>query len=276
MRSLAMRIFKRLRGMVKEAVYPARCVMCDRLYQARGSAEDPSRNGTSASPGLDDGFSHFLCDNCMQQLEYRHSPMCTCCGRPFDSENSLDHLCGRCLSDPFEFTMARSAGTYDRALKALICVFKYKRRTELALPLARLLWSTLHRYWDAGQIDLMIPVPLHRRRLRERGFNQTELMLRHWSGLARAGGPSLKEGQLALDVLIRHRHTPSQTGLDKRQRMANMAQAFRLTAADVVRGHRVLLVDDVFTTGATADACTRVLKRAGASAVDLLTLARAV
>jgi ComF family protein len=276
MRSLAVDMFKRLRGMVKEAVYPARCVGCDRMYQPRGSAEDPGRDGASADPALDGGFSRFLCDSCMQQLVYRHGPMCTCCGRPFDSEHSVDHLCGRCRSDPFEFTMARSAGVYDRALKALICDYKYQRRPELAAPLARLLWSTLRRYWDPGLIDLMIPVPLHRRRLRERGFNQAELMLRHWPGLARAGASSLKEGQLALNVLIRHKHTPSQTGLDKRQRMANMAQAFRLTAADAVRGHRVLLVDDVFTTGATADACTRVLKRAGASVVDLLTLARAV
>lgn len=202
--------------------------------------------------------------------------MCARCGCRFDSEHSVDHLCGRCQSDPFEFAKARSAGVYDRALKALICVYKYQRRPELAAPLARLLWGTLLRHWDPGEIDLLIPVPLHRRRLRERGFNQAELMLRHWPGMAHPGEASPKQGQLAFDVLIRNRYTLSQTGLDKCQRAANVAQAFRLTSCDAVRDRVILLVDDVFTTGATADACARVLKQAGAAAVHLLTLARAV
>ena len=275
MRFLPIRVFKRVGGMVKEAVYPARCIGCDRLYQPERAAVNASLDDSSAGPGFATGFSQFLCASCIQQLNGRKGPMCLRCGCRFDSEYGVDHLCGKCQSDPFEFTMARSAGTYDRTLKVLIRVYKYQRRPELAVPLARLLWGTFHQYWDPGEIDLLIPVPLHRRRLRQRGFNQAELMLRHWPGLARAGETTLKQGQLVFGALIRHRYTPSQTGLDRRQRVANMADAFCLTSCDAVRGRMILLVDDVFTTGATADACARVLKQAGASTVHLLTLARA-
>jgi ComF family protein len=172
--------------------------------------------------------------------------------------------------------MARSAGIYDQALKALILNYKYRYRTELSAPLSRLLWHALLRHWDLKEIDCIMPVPLHRRRLRKRGFNQAELLLRHWPRLARAQGVAFDGAKLVLGGLARRRDTPPQAGLNQRQRAANLRHAFDLTDRGAVRGRRVLLVDDVMTTGATVNACARVLRRCHAAWIGVLTLAHAV
>ncbi len=172
--------------------------------------------------------------------------------------------------------MARSAGIYSHAFKALICQYKYQYRSELAVPLSRLLWQTLHLHWDPGEFDCIIPVPLHPRRLRERGFNQADLLIRQWPELARAQGIALDRDTLRNRVLVRCRYTTPQTGLDHDQRISNLQRAFTLSAPGALEGCRVLLVDDVLTTGATANACARIVKKAKAASVKVLTLARAI
>jgi ComF family protein len=209
-------------------------------------------------------------------LEPIHSPLCTHCGRQFEAPQGVDHLCGKCRQDPFDFAMARSAGIYSHAFKALICLYKYQYRSELAVPLSRLLWQTFNLHWDPGEFDCIVPVPLHHRRLRERGFNQSELLIRQWPELARAQGIVLDRGKLKNRMLMRCRHTTPQTGLDRDQRIANLQHAFKLRAPGDARGCRVLLVDDVLTTGATANACARTLNSAKAASVKVLTLARAM
>ena len=171
--------------------------------------------------------------------------------------------------------MARSAGEYDDALKTMIRHYKYECRPELAFPLASLLWQSLLLYWNPQQFDCIIPVPLHRGRLRSRGFNQAELLVRHWPGLALRQGIFFDKSTIQCTALVRYRNTPPQTGLGRRQRSANLKHAFKLSDSDIVKGCRVLLVDDVLTTGATVNACSRVLMRAGAASVKVLTLARA-
>ena len=179
------------------------------------------------------------------------------------------------FKDPGGFVRARAAAIYLGAFKALICAYKYRYRVELAVPLSRILWQTLHRYWDPQQIDCIVPVPLHKRRLRERGFNQAELMIRAWPAVNHAPAQRPKQLEFLADNLVRDRYTPPQIGLDYRQRVANMIDAFQLSDPSVFRGRRVLLVDDVLTTGATVNACARVLLKAEAASVEVLTLARA-
>ncbi len=202
--------------------------------------------------------------------------MCTRCGRPFDSPQGVDHICGTCQQNLFDFSKARSAGVYSHALKELVCLYKYRFRDDLATPLSRILWQTLRLHWDPEEIDCIIPVPLHSRRLRERGFNQSQLLIRQWPGLAREQGIQLNNDKLLFKALARCRYTASQTGLDRNQRAANLRHAFILTDPAAVQGRRVLLVDDVLTSGATANACARMLNRAQAASVNVLTLARAI
>jgi ComF family protein len=172
------------------------------------------------------------------------------------------------------FDRARSAALYHGTFRDLICAYKYRYRVELAVPLSRILWRTLEKHWELQQIDCIVPVPLHNRRLRARGFNQTELMIRAWSAASSAEGSGRRQPPVWAGNLVRYRYTPPQTGLSRRERAANMVDAFRLVDPSVVSGCRVLLVDDVLTTGATVDACVRVLRRAKAASVEVLTLAR--
>jgi ComF family protein len=269
-------ILRSLGAVAIDTVFPLRCCSCGRLYRRR-----PMTESSAPDRGRSDGGAHaildgFLCEPCKQLIEWVRSPLCTCCGRPFDSPQGVDHRCGNCREDPPGFFRARSAAIYRGAFKAVICAYKYRYRVELAVPLSRILWHTLHIYWDPQQIDCVMPVPLHNRRLRERGFNQAEFMIRAWSAASSDRGMRPKWPELSAGNLVRHRDTQPQTGLDRSQRMVNLIDAFQLADPSAVRGRRVLLVDDVLTTGATVHACARVLQRAKAASVDVLTLARAV
>jgi ComF family protein len=173
------------------------------------------------------------------------------------------------------FHMVRSAGSYEGALRTLIHHLKYQGRVQLAKPLGRLLWSVFLTHWRPDQIDLVMPVPLHPKRMRQRGFNQAYQLVRHWPIYAHSGGVPL-DATIMFNLLQRRRPTLPQTGLDRRQREANVTGAFSLDQEDAVAGRRILLVDDVFTTGATIKACVRLLNKAGATRVDVLTLARAI
>jgi ComF family protein len=185
----------------------------------------------------------------------------------FDSRVGPDHWCGRCLDRPGHYHRARATGVHDHSLRLAIHALKFKGRTHLAGPLGRLLFDTYRQHWPSGDIDLVAPVPLHRKRLRRRGFNQAYLLMRPWQ---------LPVATAAVrDLLTRTRDTASQSGLNRRQRRGNIKNAFCMTRPGQAAGKRVLLVDDVLTTGATAEACAGALMRDGALRVDVLTLARA-
>jgi ComF family protein len=194
--------------------------------------------------------------------------LCSRCGIVFKSRQGEDHLCGRCLDRPGTFSRARAAGIYDRTLKSAIHALKFKATVSLALPLGALLQDTFQHYWTAGDIDVIAPVPLHQRRFRRRGFNQAYLLARRWQLPG--------ETVVIRDLLVRTRATAPQTGLDRNQRRINIKDAVAVNRPGQSAGKRVLLVDDVLTTGATADACAGALLRDGARQVDVLTLARAL
>ncbi len=199
-------------------------------------------------------------------LPLEAASICTRCGLPFEANlpASGGHLCGLCRLAPPAFDVARSFGVYEGDLRRLIHLLKYDGMRPLAKALATKMASLVPRL---GAVELVVPVPLHRSRRWSREFNQAELLARELSRLV--GIPCRPGG------LRRVRSTSPQAGLSHRQRRENVRGAFAATDAACIKGRRVLLVDDVMTTGATLNACARVLKVAGARYVGSLTLARA-
>lgn len=147
-------------------------------------------------------------------------------------------------------------------------LFKYAKKASLSKPLGLLTRETFFRFWDNDSVDLVVPVPLHVKRLRERGFNQAHLLIRRWA----------KEEGISFDglALFRSRWTEPQTTLSRAERQKNIKGAFSVVSPQNIKGKRILLVDDVYTTGSTVNECAKVLAKADAEFVDVLTLARAV
>ncbi|ANA41458.1 MULTISPECIES: ComF family protein [Geobacter] len=207
-----------------------------------------------------------LCPACLARAKPIGSPLCTVCGVPFATEGGIDHRCGDCIVSPPPYEGARAAYLFEGPVQELVHRFKYGHRTHLRRPLALLAAERLTSFVAEAAPDLIIPVPLHRSRLRERGFNQAilmgELLARQWRiPLHRA-------------TLGRVRATPPQVGLTSAQRRENIRGAFAVPSPAALAGRRVLLLDDVFTTGSTIAECALVLRKAGAAAVHAATVAR--
>lgn len=239
---------------VLDAVLPPTCAKCHVVVE---------RNGT-------------LCADCWKALRFLGPPWCQCCGFPFEFEAadtglrgfeiSESSLCGDCLQNPKAFDRARSALAYDDASRDLILAFKHADRTETALNLAT--WMTLAGSELLESADIIVPVPLHWWRLFLRRYNQSALLAQRLAD--RCGKP------FDARVLERRRATLSQGHLSRTARQRNVAGAFRIQTAlkSRIEGRRVLLIDDVYTSGATISACVACLRAGGAEAVDVLTLAR--
>ena len=172
--------------------------------------------------------------------------------------------------------MARAALAFDQQSTAVIHRFKYAAKTQLAGPLGGLMLSAFMRQWEGENVDLILPVPLHPQKMRSRGFNQSYLLVHSWKTIARTMHIALSDIPIYTDVLTRNIATVPQTGLDRRQRLKNVEGIFSLRSPDKVYGKKLLVVDDVYTTGATVNECARVLLKFGAEQVDVLTLARAI
>lgn len=220
-----------------------------------------------------------ICRTCWQSLEPWDGPVCSCCGLPFVSGHALDAdqpRCALCREEAFNFDGARSYGLYAGTLRAVILQLKFQRRERLGRKLGQFLLSLWGWVAEAcpDEPPVLVPVPLHTSRERERGFNQAELLAQGLArGLARAhavGAPRVETRWLR-----RTRATAPQTGLSLRARQENVRGVFSVVRPERVRARAVVLVDDVMTTGATLSACALALKDAGAQLVLGLTLARA-
>lgn len=209
-----------------------------------------------------------LCADCFGRLTFIGDPACHRCGLPFETEGEAGHqrLCASCLTHPPAFARARAALTYDEPARRLLLPFKHADRTELA----RLLAMLMHRAGLSllAEADLLVPVPLHRRRLVQRRYNQAALLTGRLAALS--GRP------WAADVLRRRRATQPLGPLTAVERRRAVAGAFTVNVAALprLRGQRLLLIDDVLTSGATASACAEALIAAGALRVDVLVVAR--
>ncbi len=273
------RLFGRLGAAFAGALFPLRCLVCGGFYRPpRRSKGRPAGTVTAGQPAavFAELMGGCLCPACRKGFTPIESPLCPCCGRMFGSRVGEDHVCGECLDSLRHFGRARSAGIYERALLDVIHSFKYGGKIQLAVPLGGLLLAVLRANWRDERFDIVAPVPLHRKKLAKRGFNQSGLLLRQWERLHPDIAPGGLYCRIEKNLLVREKQTLPQTGLGRRERKANVKGAFRLNRNAKVVAKRILLVDDVYTTGATAGECARILMEEGARRVDVLTLARAV
>jgi ComF family protein len=219
-------------------LYPVRCPLCG---------------------NVPDVFAYSpVCRSCWSGIRRYTGPSCRVCAIPFASEHA--RVCGQCLKKPPPFSRVIAYGLYEGIIKEAINQFKFHGLKRLSKPLGSLLLGL-----DLPAVDGVIPVPLTIRRLRERGFNQSLLV-------ARIVAKEMKV-PLLMDVLVKKKETPPQIGLTARERLLNLRNTFAVKGD--VKGMRLLLVDDVMTTGATVTECSKQLIKSDAEEVIVLTLARA-
>ena len=254
--------FEETGGALASVFLPAGCRLCERLL-----------TGASRLP---------ICAECLESFSVITDPVCDLCGLPLERtvENAAETepsapapgktpaLCIGCRADPFHFDRARSFARYEDSLVRAIVLLKFEEMDPLADWFADRLAETARRYTNEMKADLIVPVPLHKIRRRERGFNQAELLSKRLAKRLRIR----HEGVL----LVRKRPRPDKHLLTSHERREAVRGAFATLAGSQVDNRRVLLVDDVMTTGATLDACARALREAGASSVHGLTVARAI
>lgn len=208
----------------------------------------------------------FFCSPCWDTVSPVMLPRCSRCDRPFASPvattYSPDHTCQPCSDRPPSYTRAWTLYPYLPPLQDAICLLKYRGKVSLAAPLARLMLDRM----PSLSVDLIVPVPLHVTRLREREFNQSLLLAHHI-------GRSLRL-PVSFTNLVRTVPSPPQTTLSRAERLRNLRNAFAVRDPAALAGKRVLLIDDVFTTGATVNECAKTLRKAGSGDVFALTLAR--
>ena len=221
-----------------------------------------------------------ICETCFADFSFIESPFCDACGKPFDPTATGGPLCDECRSRAFRFDAARAIGRHTGALRQAILSLKFRGLRRLDEPLAALLAARLEldetdrsgglsltKGIPRRAIQAIIPVPLHRDRVRSRGYNQSELLARRLSD--KVGIPVWP------DALVRVRWTRPQTEIaSPRERRQNVSGAFEARKVWRLADAHVLLLDDVFTSGSTMNECARVLKHAGAARVDALTLSR--
>ena len=209
-----------------------------------------------------------VCFACLEKLHFITDPVCVRCGVPLPFQMGKNSLCGSCFVGSFPLKHLRSIWVYDDASRALILRFKASGQRWLGPMLGRALTRLAHPF--RKHLDWIVPVPLHRYRLWRRGFNQSAVLAQYVSH--QTGLPYVPL------CLKRHRHTPSMGALKAKERFLNVKDAFsiRPTFGKHLKGKRVLLVDDVYTTGATLKACGEALRAGGAASVSGVTLARTV
>ena len=213
------------------------------------------------------GQGQGFCASCWSKITFLDGPMCECCGLPFGVDPGPGARCAVCLAKPPSFDRARAILAYDESSRGPILALKHADRLELVPGFVQWLARTGKDLIE--ECDLMVPVPLHRTRLWRRRYNQAAELAR---ALGRRSGKAV-----AVQALVRARATESQGAMvSARARRRNVLGAFKVPDTTSVRGRNVLVVDDVLTTGATAEACARALKQAGAVKVHILVLARVV
>lgn len=227
-------------------IFPSKCIACSTIVSA-GSK---------------------ICSVCWGQMEFISSPSCAKCDYPFEFDIGHDALCGSCLNESPLFDKAMSVLRYTELSKVMVHRLKYSDKLHIAKHFASLLFKKIHK--DVHKFDFIVPVPMHRKKMRSRLYNQAALMATHLSDYS--GIPPLHNG------LLKTKYHESQTGLSRNVRKENVKNTFAINEkyVDLIKGKNVLLVDDVYTTGATVNECSKILRRFGCGSVTVITLARVV
>ncbi|MCH9753587.1 MAG: ComF family protein [Alphaproteobacteria bacterium] len=214
------------------------------------------------------GRESKLCFSCWKGVEFISSPSCSKCDYPFEFDVGEEMICGECIKEKVFFDKALSIFKYGDVSKILIHKLKYSDKLHMAKYLAMLLVKRVQS--ESKDFDFIVPVPMHRKKLRRRFYNQSALISKHLSRLS--GIPFLP------NVLEKSTHHIPQTGLRREIRKSNVKGTFRLSkkSANIIRGKNILLVDDVYTTGATVNECSKILKHALCNKVIVATVARVI
>ncbi len=230
-------VFKHLIDMI----YPPFCLLCDEV--------------------MSHGSEKILCDPCLEKWPVLSGELCTCCSKPLLTEQS--DRCSDCRKKGHFYEQGKALWVYEEALQKRIKQYKYGNRRELGIVFANALGRYYNEYMN-WPIDMVIPVPPHKKRVRERGHNQMLLIGKNFSRLT--------DLPLCQGGLMRVLPTKAQEGLSDKERLLNVSKAF-IADGDMVRGKNILLLDDVYTTGATMDSCSKVLLEAGANRIYFMTVA---
>lgn len=251
---------KQAAGALGTLIFPRQCLVC-RTYLDAGQAAP-------------DSFGMWFCTACLAKgLPRFGTPFCTCCGKAFPAGE--DHLCEACVALPPPIHMTRAVFTYQDLVRTLLPMFKYNGKSGLARVFSPLMFEAFETWFKAPLPDLILPIPLHPGKLRQRGFNQSWLLVRGFQKLHGQKYGTPPSWSLDIRSLARVRHTRPQTGYDLKARQQNLKGAFRVKDRSAIEGKHILLVDDVFTTGTTCSEAARELLASGAEQVDALVLARA-
>ncbi|MDI6758113.1 MAG: ComF family protein [Candidatus Omnitrophota bacterium] len=228
-------------------VYPKKCLACKEKLKIHLQNE-------------------LICAKCLKNIKKNTPPFCSSCGRHLVKTNFAKNICPSCLRGKLHFDRAFSPYTYKGSIKRLIHEFKYKGKDYLGSPLGAMMIDFINEYnLPINYIDFIIPVPLHKTKLREREFNQAQV-------LAEAIAKKFNKGLLT-ETLTRQRYTRAQADLEINERLKNVKGSFSITNPQVIKGKNLLVIDDVLTTGATSSEAAAALKEAGANIVFILTLA---
>ncbi len=209
------------------------------------------------------GYTDVFCPSCQSGFKPLPEASCSLCSLPFAGKSNSSHLCGRCIKQLPAYRQVYAVGLYEQSLRHAIHQFKYNNKIGLDRSLGILLEQTVVSHLN---IDLVVPVPLHRKRLQQRSYNQALLLAREFA--------RIRNLPVARDLLLKVCETESQQGLSAKERVKNLLGVFKLQG--VVSARTILLVDDVMTTGATVEACSQVLLAGGAEAVYIAVIGRAI
>jgi len=224
-------------------ILPPRCLICGKSIHSDNS----------------------LCLDCFSKVNFISAPYCRHCGRPFPADIGESYYCSNCLSTKDNFRFCRSAIKYDDFSKKVILDFKFSDHLENKKLLAHWLFMAGNDIFKHG-VDVIIPVPLHYARLFKRKYNQSAVLAAELSKLSKIPAD--------YKALSKIRHTTPQIECSGKQRSKNVKNAFQVVFPERIKGKRIVLIDDVYTTGATLTECARALKAAGAKSIDTLTIAR--
>ena len=224
-------------------LYPAKCRVCETFL------------GVTSMP--------YICASCWQDVQFFEPPWCDICGTP-----DVNGRCDACATAPPRYGQLRSIAFYQTTLQRAIHLFKFEKKKVFAQHLVQLINTHIPADCSIAAYDFMLPIPIHKKRLQERGFNQATLLA---NGIAKT-----EDVPVLTDTLVRKRHTVAQSSLDREARQQNIVGAFEIRNPEVIRGKRLLVIDDVFTTGATIREAVNELWTVDPAEVDVLTLARAL
>ena len=236
---------KKLIRRIIDFILPARCLCCGAIVNNDDS----------------------LCNDCLRKINFIVAPYCKKCGIPLEHNTCKDILCHNCLNNSKQnyIRMSRSAVVYDEFSKKIILDFKFAHHIENKRLLANWLFLAGSDIWKK-ECDLIIPVPLHFTRLFNRKYNQSAILAKELAKICNI--------RVNYDILKKTKYTKPQIECSAKKRLKNLKGAFSVSNAKIIEGKRIILIDDVYTTGSTLKECAKVLIKAGAKSVDTLTVAR--